>query len=128
MNKKNYQSKICSKQYIYIPITVSLFIAKNIVLTLKELSFDTDKNIFGIELVIKNHIFMKLLLQFFGYIIIGGILYFHSLKKKDTKDTKDENSNLIVNNQESILLSNASAPKILLISGIFYSIQYTQEI
>ena len=123
MNKKNYQSKICSKQYIYIPITVSLFIAKNIVLTLKELSFDTDKNIFGIELVIKNHIFMKLLLQFFGYIIIGGILYFHSLKKKDTKDTKDENSNLIVNNQESILLSNASAPKILLISGIFYSIQ-----
>ena len=66
---------------------------------------------------------MKLLLQFFGYIIIGGILYFHSLKKKDTKDTKDENSNLIVNNQESILLSNASAPKILLISGIFYSIQ-----
>ena len=58
---------------IYILITITFFTIKNLVLSLSELSFNTNNNIFGIDLVMRNHILIKLLIEYFGYIIFGTI-------------------------------------------------------
>ena len=83
MKGKNFKINKCSKKYIYVLITCSFFIAKSIVYSLDELSFDTNSNIFGIDLIIKKHILIRLLLEYLGYIILGGILIFRHRQKKE---------------------------------------------
>ena len=72
----------CLPSYIYILFTILLFFLKNSILSLGELSFNTERNIFGIEPVIKKYGLMKLLVEYFGYIIYGGIFIFISRKNK----------------------------------------------
>ena len=73
MKNKLFGFGKCTFFYIYILLTALMFLLKTSILNLRELSFQTDKNIFGIETVIKNHGLMKLLLEYIGYIIYGAI-------------------------------------------------------
>ena len=73
----------CSLSYLYILITALMFLLKSSLLNIGELSFNTSKNIFGFETVIKNHGLMKLLLEYLGYIVFGAIF----LKVFQTKET-----------------------------------------
>lgn len=73
MKNKLFGFGKCTFFYIYILLTALMFLLKTSLLNLRELSFQTDKNIFGIETVIKNHGLMKLLLEYIGYIIYGAI-------------------------------------------------------
>ena len=82
MKEKNFKIKKCSKKYIYILITCLSFVGKNSVLSLKELAFGIDKNIFGIDTIIKKHILIRLFLGYLGFIIIGGIFSFRRHEKK----------------------------------------------
>ena len=76
MNNKYFEIGKCSKKYIYIFITALMFILKNCIISIGELSFQTQKNIFGIEVVLRNHPLMKLLLEYIGYIIFSIIFKF----------------------------------------------------
>ena len=116
--KNDYRN--CSKNYIYILLTAGFFILKSCTINLNEISIDTQKNIFGIQVIIYNHILMKLLLEYFGYIIFG-ILAIIFVKHKEIKK--------ISNHKEKILFSikdiskDSKARKILLISCTFFGIQ-----
>lgn len=76
MNNKYFEIGKCSKKYIYIFITALMFILKNCIISIGELSFQTQKNLFGIEVVLRNHPLMKLLLEYIGYIIFSIIFKF----------------------------------------------------
>ena len=126
MKEKNFKIKKCSKKYIYILITSLLFIAKNIVFNLRELSFNTDNNIFGIDLVIRNHILIKLLIEYSGYIIFGAIFTKCFSKDKYKNDSfekymlEQQNEK---NKKKNMLTLKNSIIKLLLISCIFFATQ-----
>ena len=84
----------CSLSYLYILITALMFLLKSSLLNLGELSFNTSKNIFGFETVIKNHGLMKLLLEYLGYIVFGAIF----LKVFQTKETFKKETEVIRKN------------------------------
>ena len=84
----------CSLSYLYILITALMFLLKSSLLNLGELSFNTSKNIFGFETVIKNHGLMKLLLEYLGYILFGAIF----LKVFQTKETFKKETEVIRKN------------------------------
>ena len=65
----------CSFSYIYILFTVSLFFLKSCILSFSELSSLKKINIFGIEPVLIKHGLMKLLIEYLGYIIFGGLFF-----------------------------------------------------
>ena len=125
MKGKNFKINKCSKKYIYVLITCSFFIAKSIVYSLDELSFDTNSNIFGIDLIIKKHILIRLLLEYLGYIILGGILIFRHRQKKEVKE--DPYLKNLIQKRTTFVLAGANdssiAKKILLISSLLYAIQ-----
>ena len=127
MEAKNFKMKRCSKKYIYILITCLSFVGKNSVLSLKELAFEIDENIFGIDTVIKKHILIRLFLGYLGFIIIGGIFSFRRHEKKEIND--DRSSNFLIQDQDAFLstrIKNSfSALKFLLLSSLIYAIQLT---
>lgn len=84
----------CSLSYLYILITALMFLLKSSLLNIGELSFNTSKNIFGFETVIKNHGLMKLLLEYLGYIVFGAIF----LKVFQTKETFKKETEVIRKN------------------------------
>ena len=88
----------CSFSYLYILFAALLFILKSSILSLRELSVNNDKNIFGIKPVLLNHGLMKLLVEYLGYIIYGLIFIVVFQKKKIFKK-KDEVENHKKNNQ-----------------------------
>ena len=116
--KNDYRN--CSKNYIYILLTAGFFILKSCTINLNEISIDTQKNIFGIQVIIYNHILMKLLLEYFGYIIFGVLAIIFANHKEIKKTT---------NHKEKILFSvkdiskDLKAKKILLMSCTFFGIQ-----
>ena len=84
----------CSLSYLYILITALMFLLKSSLLNIGELSFNTSKNIFGFETIIKNHGLMKLLLEYLGYIVFGAIF----LKVFQTKETFKKETEVIRKN------------------------------
>ena len=113
----------CLPSYIYILFTILLFFLKNSILSLGELSFNTERNIFGIEPVIKKYGLMKLLVEYFGYIIYGGIFIFISRKNKIFKKKENENSksnNEFIFEERTLPLKSV---KLLLITCCLFSIQ-----
>ena len=124
MQGKNFKIKKCSKKYIYILITITFFIIKNLVLSLSELSFNTNNNIFGIDLVMRNHILIKLLIEYFGYIIFGTI--FSTCLNKN-KYMNKKNAQYIFQKNATFFSENnkprITTIKVLLISCLLFGIQ-----
>lgn len=114
-------SKKCSKYYLYILITGLLFLLKSSILDLSELCLNIQKNIFGVEVVIKNHILMKLFLEYFGYIIYGGISLI-LVRKKIFKEN-DDKTKLLSGNTKFYIQKNSKTFRTLLIACCFFGIQ-----
>ena len=74
-NKNNKCLRVgeCSFYYIYILITGLLFIFRNSLLSLRELGFEKDYNIFGINTIISKHELIEHVLENIGYILYGFI-------------------------------------------------------
>ena len=99
MEEKCFEIGEFSKSYFYILLTSLLFIFKSCVLNLGDLAIQTKSNIFGIETIIQNHVLIKLLLEYLGYILYGAIFLNIFTKKKlftnikevlnDSKNTKN---------------------------------------
>jgi len=100
MEEKCFEIGEFSKSYFYILLTSLLFIFKSCVLNLGDLAIQTKSNIFGIETIIQNHVLIKLLLEYLGYILYGAIFLSIFTKKKlftnikevlnDSKNTKNK--------------------------------------
>ena len=121
MNNKYFEIGKCSKKYIYIFITALMFILKNCIISIGELSIQTQKNIFGIEVVLRNHPLMKLLLEYIGYIIFSIIFKF-AFKNKSFNNS----SNSITKKKTTtmdFILDNFQTLKLLLITCCFFAIQ-----
>ena len=122
--------KKCSKHYLYILITAFFFVLKSLVINLKEIGIDKDTNIFGINVIVNDHILMKLLIEYFGYIIFG-IIFKLFFDKKDTNDNIQKNDTLpsigttLMNTNIEIYDDQTKYQKIklLLISSGLFSIQ-----
>ena len=122
--------KKCNIHYLYILITANFFVLKSLVINLNDIGIFKDTNIFGINVIVNNHILMKLLIEYFGYIIFGIIskLFF---------DKKDTNNNIQINIMASSISSNilhqnnkiyeeetkSQKIKLLLIASGLFSIQ-----
>ena len=89
MGKKCCELGECSTSYIYILLTNIFFFFKSSVLNLGELQINTSINIFGIETVIKNHVLIKLLLEYVGYIIYG-LIFLKIFNKKNIFKKEEE--------------------------------------
>ena len=85
MEGQDIKIQKCSKYYLYILLAVLLKILRSSFLSLSKLSINSNKNIFGIEIVLKNHILMELLLEYSGYIIFG-FLFSKCFDKKNNKN------------------------------------------
>ena len=120
MEEKN-DSKKCSRYYLYILITSLFFLLKSSILDLSELCLNVPKSIFGVEVVIKNHILMKLFLEYSGYIIYGGISLI-IFRKKIFKENVDKNK-LLLGNTKFFTKKNWKTIRMLLIACCFFGIQ-----
>ena len=72
----------CSFSFIYILLTALLFFLKSFILSFGDLYYKYETNIFWIKPVLAKHGLMKLLIEYLGYIIYGGI-FLHILRKKN---------------------------------------------
>ena len=91
----------CSFSFIYILLTALLFFLKSFILSFGDLYYKYETNIFWIKPVLAKHGLMKLLIEYLGYIIYGGI-FLHILRKKNIfkkKQNENEKKNLKSNNQ-----------------------------
>ena len=113
----------CSCSYLYILFTIILFFLKNCILSFSELSSAKKINIFGIEPVLIKHRLMKLLIEYIGYIIFGGLFLYIFRIRKIIKNRKKEN--LSTNTQLVIKKKYFSfrAFKLLLIACCLFAIQ-----
>ena len=118
MKKKCFKIGKCSKYFIYILVTGFTFIIKNSILSLRELNFDTDYNIIGIKVVLRNHALLKLLLEYIGYILFG-LISKYIYKKKYIKSEFEINRTYSV---ESIH-GHYRTYKLLLIACCAFSVQ-----
>ena len=86
-----------SLNHIYILLTFLTFFLKSALLSLGEIKFQTNVNIFGFETVIRNHGLMKIIFEYLGYIIFG-VIFFQKLEgssffkkiKKEKEKTKNK--------------------------------------
>ena len=86
-----------SLNHIYILLTLLTFFLKSALLSLGEIKFHTNVNIFGFETVIRNHGLMKIIFEYLGYIIFG-VIFFRKLEgssffkklKKEKEKTKNK--------------------------------------
>ena len=113
----------CSFKYLYILFTVSLFFLKNCILSFSELSSTKKINIFGVEPVLIKHGLMKLLIEYLGYIIYGGIFFYIFRLRKLLK--KKKKGNHLINIQLIVKKNYFSfkAFKLLLIACCLFAIQ-----
>ena len=119
MSNKYLEIGKCSKNYLYILITALIFIFKNCLISLGELSLQTQKNIFGIEVVLRNHALMKLLLEYIGYIIFGIIFKFAFKKKTFNSPSKKKTRAISM----EVIMTHIQTIKFLLIACCFFAIQ-----
>ena len=97
MEKKCFRFGKLSLNHIYILLTLLTFFLKSALLSLGELTFHTNVNIFGFETVIRNHGLMKIIFEYLGYIIFG-VIFFQKLEgssffkkiKKEEGPTKNK--------------------------------------
>ena len=70
-----------SKYYMYIFFTALFFVLKTLVINIGDFGINTQYNMFKINVVVNNHILMKLLIEYFGYTIFGILFKIISYKK-----------------------------------------------
>ena len=81
----------CSSSYLYILFSALLYFLKSSLISFSELSFIKKTNIFGIEPVIFRHGLIKLMFEYSGSVIFGGIFYYIFTVSKYYKRKKEEN-------------------------------------
>ena len=136
-SKKNKCLKIgkCSFYYIYILITGLLFLLKNILLSLRDLSVNKDYNIFKIDTIISKHGFIKLVIENLGYILFGWIFWLiiknsktkRNYKKKEIDAVEAENDEIENNSQNKNVkllyiedkINKKCSINLLIASGVF---------
>ena len=122
MDEDDVKIKICSKYYLYILMTSLFFILKSSILGFSEIDIDTNTNIFGINVILKEHIFIKIFLEYFGYIFFGLIFLFIFYKKQFKQE-----SNTQLERKNSFLFGDFKIQKraliLLLIACTFFAIQ-----
>ena len=122
MDADDVKIKICSKYYLYILMTSLFFILKSSILGFSEINIDTNTNIFGINVILKEHIFIKIFLEYFGYIFFGLIFLFIFYKKQFKQE-----SNTQLERKNSFLFGDFKIQKraliLLLIACTFFAIQ-----
>ena len=99
MEKKCCRFGKLSLNHIYILLTLLTFFFKSALLSLGELTFHTNVNIFGFETVIRNHGLMKIIFEYLGYIIFG-VIFFRKLEgssffKKFAKEEEPTKNKLL---------------------------------
>ena len=120
MEGQDIKIQKCSKYYLYILLAVLLKILRSSFLSLSKLSINSNKNIFGIEIVLKNHILMELLLEYSGYIIFG-FLFSKCFDKKNNKNNNKHYAKIkYLNNNKK---NNFEIKKLVLISCTCFGIQ-----
>ena len=121
----------CKCAYLYILFSASLYFLKSCILSFSELSVHKKINIFGINPVLLKHGLIKMLIEYLGYFVFGGIFFYRFriykiyIKKKKEKKEKKENCNnsnkeLIVFKKKYISLRII---KLLLITCSIFSVQ-----
>ena len=88
MKEQDIKIQKCSKYYLYILFTVLLFILRSSIFGLSKLSINSNNNIFGIDIILKKHILMELLIEYSGYIIFGAVFSQCFDKKNNKNKTK----------------------------------------
>ena len=88
MKEQDIKIQKCSKYYLYILFTVLLFILRSSIFGLSKLSINSNNNIFGIDIILKKHILMELLIEYSGYIIFGAVFSKCFDKKNNKNKTK----------------------------------------
>ena len=125
MNCCRFRFSTCSFSYLYILFTIILFFLKSCILSFSELSYKNKKNIFGIEPVLIKHGLMKLLIEYLGYIIFGG-LFFYIFRIRNlvkSKNKKKENNTKITQVAIKEKYFSFRTFKILLIACCLFAIQ-----
>ena len=116
-----------SKYYMYIFFTALFFVLKTLVINIGDFGINTQYNMFKINVVVNNHILMKLLIEYFGYTIFGTLFKIISYKKnKNNIKVKIMNNNISFascNNYKTENQSKFKTIKLLLIASAFYAIQ-----
>ena len=113
----------CTFSYLYILFTIILYFLKSCILSFSELSSTKNINIFGIEPILIKHGLIKLLIEYIGYIIFGGIFLYIFRLKKIFKNKKKENH---TNNIQLIFTKryvSFKAFKLMLIVCCLFAIQ-----
>ena len=136
-SKKNKCLKIgkCSFYYIYILITGLLFLLKNTLLSLRDLSVNKDYNIFKIDTIISKHGFIKLVIENLGYILFGWIFWLiiknsktkRNYEKKEIDAVEAENNEIENNSQNKNVkllyiedkINKKCSINLLIASGVF---------
>ena len=117
--------KKCSKYYLYILLTALFFVLKSLVINLNDIGIYKDKNVFGINIIVNNHILMKLLIEYFGYILFGVLskLIFDRNHPNSIPERILRNSVVSVNVKASKEQRVIQKRKLLIIASLFFSIQ-----
>ena len=117
--------KKCSKYYLYILLTAVFFVLKSLVINLNDIGIYKDKNVFGINIIVNNHILMKLLIEYFGYILFGVLskLIFDRNHPNSIPERILRNSVVSVNVKASKEQRVIQKRKLLIIASLFFSIQ-----
>ena len=114
----------CSSSYLYILFSALLYFLKSSLISFSELSFKKTTNIFGIEPVIFRHGLIKLMFEYLGSVIFGGIFYYIFTVSKYYKRKKEENleinKNLLFFKKKYLSFRKI---KLLLITCLLYSVQ-----
>ena len=122
MNETTIQIKKCSKKYLYVLYTALFFVIKGCLLSLDEVKIGINKNMFGMDIIIYNHLFIKSLVEYFGYIIFGGIFSL-IFDKKQIKNNSSSSSTKEIR----FLFSERKIPfqivKYIILSSVLFSIQ-----
>jgi hypothetical protein len=110
---------------LYILLTALFFVLKTLVINLNDIGIFKNTNIFGINIIVNNHILMKLLIEYFGYIIFG-IVYKIFFDKNNNNNIQ---ANITLRNNISFIINKTNNQeknqkiKLLLISSILFAIQ-----
>ena len=113
-----------SFSYLYILFSVVLYVLRSCILSFSELSSTETTNIFRIEPIILKHGLIKLMVEYLGYVIFGGIFFYIFTISKIFKEKREEKNK---NNKQLIFFKKQHLTwkkvKLLLIASSLYSVQ-----
>ena len=114
----------CSSSYLYLLFSTSLYILKSCIMSFHELSSPKYSNIFGITPVILKHGLIKLMIEYLGSVIFGGIFFYiftaRKYYKRKTEENLQKNKTLIFPKKKYFAFGKI---KLLLIACLLYSVQ-----